>query len=105
MLFQGYDKGDFCDEMLADDGSVRPHYCGVVEGFGRLNSSEWAQRQTATDLAFMRGGVTFTVYSDSQGTERIFPFDLVPRIIPGGRVDADRAGADPAHHGAESFSS
>ena len=82
MLFQGYDKGDFCDEMLADDGSVRPHYRSVVDGFGRLNSTEWAQRQTATDLAFMRGGVTFTVYSDSQGTERIFPFDLVPRIIP-----------------------
>ncbi len=68
--------------MLADDGSVRPHYRSVVEGFGRLNSSEWAQRQTATDLAFMRSGVTFTVYSDSQGTERIFPFDLVPRVIP-----------------------
>ncbi len=82
MLFQGYDKGDFCDEMLADDGSVRPHYRSVVEGFGRLNPSEWAQRQTATDLAFMRSGVTFTVYSDSQGTERIFPFDLVPRVIP-----------------------
>lgn len=82
MLFQGYDKGDFCDEMLSDDGCVRPHYRGVVGGFRRLNSSEWAQRQTATDLAFMRGGVTFTVYSDSQGTERIFPFDLVPRIIP-----------------------
>lgn len=83
MLFQGYDKGDFCDEMLADDGTVRPHYRSVVEGFGRLSVPEWGQRQTATDLAFMRGGVTFTVYSDSQGTERIFPFDLVPRVIPG----------------------
>ncbi len=82
MLFQGYDKGDFCDEMLADDKSVRPHYRGVIERFGSLSAAEWARRQTATDLAFMRGGVTFTVYSDSQGTERIFPFDLVPRIIP-----------------------
>ena len=34
------------------------------------------------DLAFLNQGITFTVYSDNQGTERIFPFDLVPRIIP-----------------------
>lgn len=82
MLFQGYDKGDFCDEMLAEDGQVRPHYGAVHDGFGKLDAAEWAQRQTATDLAFMRSGVTFTVYNDSQGTERIFPFDLVPRVIP-----------------------
>ncbi len=82
MLFQGYDKGDFCDEMLDEDGKVRPHYGAVHDGFGRLDAAEWAQRQTAIDLAFMRSGVTFTVYNDSQGTERIFPFDLVPRVIP-----------------------
>lgn len=82
MLFERYDKGDFCDEMLSDDGAVRAHYRTVAAELGRLQPAEWAQRQTATDLAFMRSGVTFTVYSDSQGTERIFPFDLVPRIIP-----------------------
>ncbi len=82
MLFQGYDKGDFCDEMLAESGGVRPHYRAVHDGFGKLDAAEWAQRQTAIDLAFMRSGVTFTVYNDSQGTERIFPFDLVPRVIP-----------------------
>ncbi len=82
MLFQGYDKGDFCDEMLAEEGGVRPHYRAVHDGFGKLDAAEWAQRQTAIDLAFMRSGVTFTVYNDSQGTERIFPFDLVPRVIP-----------------------
>lgn len=82
MLFQGYDKGDFCDEMLAEDGSVRPHYNAVYDRVGKLGAAEWTQRQTATDLAFMRSGVTFTVYNDSQGTERIFPFDLVPRVIP-----------------------
>ncbi len=68
--------------MLAEDGQVRPHYGAVHDGFGKLDAAEWAQRQTATDLAFMRSGVTFTVYNDSQGTERIFPFDLVPRVIP-----------------------
>ncbi|MEI6536567.1 MAG: circularly permuted type 2 ATP-grasp protein, partial [Verrucomicrobiaceae bacterium] len=92
MLFQGYDKGDFCDEMLAEDGSVRPHYGAIHERFGKLDASEWAQRQTATDLAFMRGGVTFTVYNDSQGTERIFPFDLVPRVIPATEWDVIERG-------------
>jgi uncharacterized circularly permuted ATP-grasp superfamily protein len=47
-----------------------------------LSEAEFDQRRAAVDLAFLRRGVTFTVYSDSQGTERIFPFDLIPRIIP-----------------------
>jgi uncharacterized circularly permuted ATP-grasp superfamily protein len=82
MLFNGYAKEDFCDEMFAEDGSVRMHYQRAMERFQRLDSAEYKRKQTAVDLAFMRGGVTFTVYSDDQGTERIFPFDLVPRIIP-----------------------
>ncbi len=82
MLFNSYNKGDFYDEMFAEDGSVRPHYRKTLERLNRLEKNEYLQKQTAVDLAFMRGGVTFTVYNDNQGTERIFPFDLVPRIIP-----------------------
>ena len=82
MLFNGYAKEDFCDEMFAEDGSIRPHYQKTMDRFQRLDSVEFKRKQTAVDLAFMRSGVTFTVYSDNQGTERIFPFDLVPRIIP-----------------------
>lgn len=82
MLFNGYSNENFFDEMFNEGGDVRNHYARVMDRFNRLDTSEWSQRQTATDLAFMRGGVTFTVYSDSQGTERIFPFDLVPRVIP-----------------------
>ncbi len=82
MLFNGYSKEDFCDEMFAEDGSVRPHYQRTMERFQRLDRVEFKRKQTAVDLAFMRSGVTFTVYSDDQGTERIFPFDLVPRVIP-----------------------
>lgn len=82
MLFNSYNKGDFYDEMFAEDGSVRPHYRKTLDRLNRLEKNEYLQKQTAVDLAFMRGGVTFTVYNDNQGTERIFPFDLVPRIIP-----------------------
>src|SRR6187551_317745 len=61
---------------------VRTHYRLLVDRLGTLPLAEFDQRRAAVDLAFLRRGVTFTVYSDSQGTERIFPFDLIPRVIP-----------------------
>src|SRR5215217_9602633 len=66
----------------ANGGEVRPHYRRLAERLGTLPQEEFDQRRAAVDLAFLRRGVTFTVYSDSQGTERIFPFDLIPRVIP-----------------------
>ena len=83
ILSTSYDSGNFFDEMFAAgaDG-IRPHYRRLAERLGTLPVAEFDQRRAAVDLAFLRRGVTFTVYNDSQGTERIFPFDLVPRIIP-----------------------
>jgi len=80
-----YDSGGFFDEMFAGENgstSVRPHYKRLAERFESLPPAEFDQRRAAVDLAFLRRGVTFTVYNDSQGTERIFPFDLIPRVIP-----------------------
>ena len=77
-----YDAGNFFDEMLAPDGEVRPHYRRLTERLSTLPESEFNQRRAAVDLAFLSRGVTFTVYGDGEGTERIFPFDLIPRIIP-----------------------
>ena len=83
MLLNNYQAEDFFDEMFMDDrGAVRPHYQRVAERLQLLDQAEHRRKQTAVDLAFMRSGVTFTVYNDDQGTERIFPFDLVPRVIP-----------------------
>ena len=82
LLSNPYDPGDFFDEMYAGDGGVRPHYRSLVERLGTLPLAEFERRRAAVDLAFLRRGVTFTVYNDSEGTERIFPFDLIPRIIP-----------------------
>ena len=79
-----YDSGAFFDEMFAagEPAGTRPHYRRLAERLGRLPVEEFDRRRTAVDSAFLRRGVTFTVYNDSQGTERIFPFDLIPRIIP-----------------------
>ncbi|MCE0496393.1 MAG: circularly permuted type 2 ATP-grasp protein [Methylacidiphilales bacterium] len=81
-LLDKYHPGDFFDEMFAAEGEVRPHYATLHERFQQLDREEFEQRRQAVDAAFLRQGITFTVYSDEQGTERIFPFDLVPRIIP-----------------------
>lgn len=81
MLFDQYQTENFFDEMFTADGTVRPHYQGVAEALNAVTADEFRDKQTAVENAFMRGGVTFTVYNDSQGTERIFPFDCVPRVI------------------------
>jgi uncharacterized circularly permuted ATP-grasp superfamily protein len=81
-LLDKYQPGDFFDEMFSAENLVRPHYAALFERFQSLDHEEFEQRRTAVDAAFLRQGITFTVYSDEQGTERIFPFDLVPRIIP-----------------------
>ncbi|MCB1122426.1 MAG: circularly permuted type 2 ATP-grasp protein, partial [Verrucomicrobiae bacterium] len=77
-----YDPGKFFDEMFEADGSVRPHYRNLVDRFAELSEEEFNQKRSAVDLAFLQQGITFTVYGDKESTERIFPFDLVPRIIP-----------------------
>ena len=82
-LFANYEHGKFYDEMFAAPGKARPHYRRLYERFGLLeNMAELMDRQRTADQTFIDRGVTFTVYSDNAGTEKIFPFDLVPRIIP-----------------------
>jgi len=81
-LLNNYAPGNFFDEMVTGDAVVRNHYQRFVERFGMVDREEFEAKRRAVDLAFLRQGITFNVYGDSQGTERIFPFDLIPRIIP-----------------------
>jgi uncharacterized circularly permuted ATP-grasp superfamily protein len=80
--FAHYDTGDFFDEVFSDTRAVHPHYERVVQSLDAMGAQDFAQRQQMADDTFLKQGVTFTVYGDSEGTERIFPFDLMPRIIP-----------------------
>jgi uncharacterized circularly permuted ATP-grasp superfamily protein len=91
-LLDKYEPGDFFDEMFVGDDQVRPHYAALFERFQKLEQEEFEQRRSAVDAAFLRQGITFTVYSDEQGTERIFPFDLMPRIIPSAEWNKIEAG-------------
>ncbi len=81
-MLQNYDQGGLFDEMLDARGEVRPHYRKFRRLFKAITPEEFDQKRQSVDLAFLRQGITFNVYGDSQGAEKIFPFDLLPRIIP-----------------------
>ncbi len=81
-LFDHYAPCDFYDEMFASPLESRPHYSALLERFRELGAGEIDRKQILASQTFLQQGVTFTVYNDNQGTERIFPFDPIPRIIP-----------------------
>jgi uncharacterized circularly permuted ATP-grasp superfamily protein len=70
------------DEMRAADGSVRPHYRTFADWLDRTPLERVAQKREDAERLFHRVGITFAVYGEDGGTERLIPFDLVPRIIP-----------------------
>jgi len=70
------------DEMALPDGTVRPHYRPFADWLARTPPERIAQKREEAERAFHRLGITFAVYGDEGGTERLIPFDLVPRIIP-----------------------
>ena len=69
------------DEMVAEDGEVRAHYRRIHDRWDRLSPEQLHERRRAVDAAFLRQGITFNVYGDAAGSERIFPFDLMPRVV------------------------
>src|SRR5215472_10963716 len=81
-LLEYYGHGGFFDEMVDGCGRIRPHYQQFRELFQTLTKKEFENKRQSVDLAFLRQGITFNVYGDSAGAEKIFPFDLLPRIIP-----------------------
>ena len=81
-LFKSYDPGTFYDEMFTRSGAPRPHYAKLFRKLASLGPEQFEERRKLADLAFLLQGITFTVYNDGRGTERLFPFDLIPRILP-----------------------
>ncbi len=81
-LFQDYRPLEGAhDEVFNPDGSPRPRFTTVVRLLDQLGKEEFRARQRLADNAFLRGGITFSVYSDRKGAEKIFPFDLIPRVV------------------------
>lgn len=80
-VLDGYTTLAGPDEMMGLDGSLRPAYADFARRLGRWTEEEFPARQSKADLALLNAGITFTVYHEDSGTERIFPFSLVPRIV------------------------
>src|ERR1700677_2415757 len=81
-LFARYARHDTAwDELF--DGTGRPHgHCRpLVDSLGQLLTAEFQARRGSADLVFINQGITFSVYSDRRGVEKIFPFDLIPRPV------------------------
>src|SRR5215467_16233930 len=82
MLFDGYDTGGFYDEMFEGCGTPRACARLLFERISSVGDAELRRCQQAAEQALFRMGITFNVYGDKAGTEKIFPFDIIPRIIP-----------------------
>jgi uncharacterized circularly permuted ATP-grasp superfamily protein len=80
-IFSGYALDHAYDEMFDASGQARPHCRALSEDLLAASLPQLRQHQTEADKAFLTQGITFTVYGDEAGTERIFPYDLLPRII------------------------
>ncbi|HXV32583.1 MAG TPA: circularly permuted type 2 ATP-grasp protein [Gaiellaceae bacterium] len=83
-----YDTGGFYDEMFEAPDRPRPHYRVLADWLGTLSVEAFEERRHAVDVSFLNQGIGFTVYGQEEGIERIFPFDLIPRVIP--REEWDR---------------
>src|SRR5260370_21651083 len=79
--FANYRLGAAYDEMFDRKGSIRPHYAALAGRLATVAQEALVRRQQACELSFLQQGITFTVYSDAQATERIIPTDLLPRIV------------------------
>lgn len=70
------------DELFTPEGVPHAHCRTLMERFGALSLDEFQARRANADRAFVNQGITFSVYADRRGVEKIFPFDLLPRVIP-----------------------
>ena len=84
MRFTEYQTDNFYDEMFEAGGLARSEARLLLETIESLDEGQLQRCQRAAERLLLQLGITFNVYGDSQCTERIFPFDLVPRIVRGG---------------------
>src|SRR4029453_9059638 len=82
ILADGYAVDGFFDEMFEPSGEVRPHYRALFARLSDMTAETFEERRRQADASFLYQGITFTVYAEDAGIERVFPFDLIPRIIP-----------------------
>ena len=98
MKFDAYDpqNGPFYDETFAATGVPRPGFEPLVNGINALESGSLLMRQAAAERALLSMGITFTLYGDGGSSERIFPFDVIPRVVAARKSDRTCTSGTPA---------
>lgn len=81
--FSTYDPGDYYDELIDANGTPRPDAQLLVDKIESLPAGVLTMRQKAAEALLLKMGITFNVYGRDEGTEKIFPFDIIPRIVSG----------------------
>src|SRR5450755_4382680 len=103
MQFSSYQTEGFYDEMFQADGTARPHFQLVQEIIQSLSDGQLLRYKHAAERLLLQLGITFNVYGDTAGAERIFPFDLIPRIIPADEWDRIERGLKQRVHALNAF--
>ena len=83
MNFDEYLTEEFYDELFESDGKARNFVVPLVNKINSLSKRELNRKKFAAESALKQQGITFSVYGDKDGIEKIFPFDIIPRVIPG----------------------
>ena len=81
MRLDNYQTDGFRDEMFTETGEARPEAKLLLDTIGALEDGQLQRFQRAAERRLVQLGITFNVYGNTGGTERIFPFDLIPRIV------------------------
>ncbi len=92
MILKDYKPNKLFDELIDESGNVRPYYKTIVDRLSALSQEELKTKIRSLELLFLKQGITFTVYGDEKGTERVFPFDPFPRVIPAPEWETIEAG-------------
>src|SRR5262245_10240166 len=87
MNFASYDTAEFYDEMLLPDDCARSGARLLKERIELLPDGELLLRQEAAERLLLQSGITFNVYGDNAAMEKIFPFDIIPRIVEASEWD------------------
>ncbi|KPA14035.1 Uncharacterized conserved protein UCP005522 [Candidatus Magnetomorum sp. HK-1] len=83
MNFNNYQTENFFDELFEAENQIRPGAKLLVENISSLTEHDFLQRQKAAEAMLLQMGITFAVYGNEEGSEKIFPFDVIPRIVDG----------------------
>jgi uncharacterized circularly permuted ATP-grasp superfamily protein len=86
-MLQSYIVPDIVWDEMVNNGTVREQYAKVMEFLGTISADELSKKEELAKRLFMSQGITFTVYNSGEGIEKIFPFDIIPRIITAGEWD------------------